>query len=197
MKLEKHFSSLSLSLVLLFVGGAIVSNAWTSMAQGTVAPASATTVVKASGYVSLSGIPRGREFQGAVVIDIASGYHMNSHEPSETYLIATTLTPQIPSGIELVRLDYPNGHDEKFTFSPDKPLNVYTGSVTLRLRLKAAVDAPLGATSIPMTLRYQACNDRMCLPPVKVPVNLPLEITPAGTSGHTVHPEIFSEQTAK
>ena len=158
---------------------------------------SASAVVSPHTYVSLEPVPVGKEFQAAVVVDIARGFHMNSHKPSDQYLIPTTLTPQLPAGIELVETIYPPGKLEKFAFSPDKPLDVYTGSVTLRLRLTAQTSAALGATTIPMTLRYQACNDSSCLPPVKVPVSVKFELAAAGAKSRAVHPEIFSASSLK
>ena len=117
---------------------------------------------------------------------------MNSHKPSDEYLIPTTLTPQLPAGFELKDTIYPNGRLEKFSFSPNKPLDVYTGSVTLRLRILAAASAALGSATIPITLRYQACNDAACLPPVKIPANVEIRVAPAGTKSQRVHPELFS-----
>jgi uncharacterized protein YcnI len=148
-------------------------------------------VVKARTYVSLEPVPRGKEFQIAVVADIAKGFHMNSHKPTDAYLIPTTLTADLPKGFEVKDTIYPSGKLEKFSFSPDKPLDVYTGSVTIELRIAAASDAPLGATTVPMTLRYQACNDATCLPPVKIPVSAKFEVSATGTSAHAAHPEIF------
>ncbi len=156
------------------------------------APPSAASIVKASPYVSLDPVPRGKEFQVAVVANIAAGFHMNSHKPSDAYLIATTLTPQLPAGIMLVDTVYPAGHLENFAFSPKEPLDVYTGSVTLRLKLSAQASAALGHTTIPMILRYQACNQTTCLPPVKVPVSAQVQIAEAGAAAHPVHPEVFS-----
>jgi hypothetical protein len=139
----------------------------------------AAAVVKPHTYVSLDPVPRGSEFQLAVVVDIARGFHMNSHKPTEAFLIPTTITPQLPPGIQLVETIYPRGRLEKFSFSPDKALDVYTGSVELRLRLSARADAPLGRMILPLALRYQACNDAACLPPVKVPPD-PSELTQSG-----------------
>jgi DsbC/DsbD-like thiol-disulfide interchange protein len=161
-------------------------------AQQSAASSAAAAVVKARTYVSLDPVPRGSEFQVAVAIEIASGFHMNSHKPLDSYLIPTTLTPQLPAGFTLTETVYPNGRNEKFPFSPDKPLNVYSGSVTLRLRLSAQASAPIGATTIPITLRYQACNNSACLPPVKIPVNAQIQVSAAGTKGRALHPEIFS-----
>lgn len=165
-------------------------------AQQSSGPAAAAAVVKTHTYVSRDPVPRGSEFQIAVAVEIARGFHMNSHKPLDSYLIPTTLTSQVPAGIKLADTVYPNGHNEKFPFSPDKPLNVYSGSVTLRLRLSAQPSAPIGTTAIPITLRYQACNNSACLPPVKIPLTVQIQVSGAGTKGHALHPEIFSAASA-
>jgi uncharacterized protein YcnI len=115
------------------------------------------TVVTPATYVSLDKVPRGQNFEAAVVVNIAKGFHMNSNKPSEDYLIPTTLTPNPPAGIKVVDTIYPPGQMKTFTFSPKKPLNVYTDSVTLKLKLAAESSAPLGAVSIPGLQRH-------CLP---------------------------------
>src|ERR1700734_3817204 len=160
--------------------------------QASSNPPGASTVVKPRIFVSLDPVPRGREFKVAVVVDIASGFHMNSHKPSEDYLIATTLTPKLPAGFELIDTIYPKGQLQKFSFSPNQPLDVYTGSVTFLLRLSAKAAAALGTAEIPMILRYQACNDSTCLPPVKFPLSAKFELAKEGATTREVHPEIFS-----
>jgi DsbC/DsbD-like thiol-disulfide interchange protein len=179
-----HVSSL-LSVVLFVLG-------WTPslVAQSAILPPA--SVVKPHTYVSLEPVPRGKEFQVAVVVDIARGYHMNSHNPTDAYLIPTTLTPQLPPGFHLLDTIYPNGQLEKFAFSPDKALDVYSGTVTLRLRLAAQADAALGSATIPVTLRYQACNDSACLPPVKVPVDVKLAVADANAKARPMHPALFA-----
>lgn len=157
----------------------------------------AATIVKPHAYVSLAPVPRGEEFEAAIVVDIQRGYHLNSHKPTDPYLIPTTATPQLPAGIELRDTAYPAGKMEKFSFSPNKDLDVYTGSVTLRLKLAAGADAALGAATIPVTLRYQACNDTACLPPVRVPVSVKFEVAAEGTKPRAMHPEIFAGNPAK
>jgi uncharacterized protein len=184
-------------LLLLFVAGDFVPSAPTAAAQGATDVPSPAAIVKPRAFVSLAPVPRGREFQVAVAVDIAHGYHMNSHHPSDPYLIATTLTPKLPTGLELLDTLYPAGHVEKFSFSPDKGLDVYSGSVTLKLRMVAHNDAPIGAVTFPVTLRYQACNDTTCLPPVKVPVDVRVDVAAAGAATHAAHPEIFSTPAAK
>jgi DsbC/DsbD-like thiol-disulfide interchange protein len=167
-----------------------------AMASGVRAqavPMSAKDVVKAKSYVSLDRVPRGKDFEVAIVATIHEGYHMNSHHPLDTYLIPTTMTTQPPAGIKVLDTIYPPGRDKKFPFSPKKPLNVYTGSVTLRLKLRAEPNAKLGSTTIPVTLRYQACNNSACLPPVKIPVNVPVDVAAAGASSHPANKTVFGK----
>lgn len=193
-----HLASI-LWVMFLIVGGASFGalGSAANARQDSSALPNPAAVVKPQTYVSAEPVARGKEFQVAIVVEIARGFHMNSHKPTDAYLIATTLTPQLPAGFQLLDTFYPAGQLEKFSFSPSKPLDVYTGKVTLRLRLAAAADAPLGATTIPITLRYQACNDTICLQPVKIPVDAKFEVAAAGAKSRAVHPEIFSATAGK
>jgi len=169
--MRARFLRIALGSLLTIAATATVSLPGSTIASGQAALPSPAAVVKPQTLVSPNPVPRGKAFEIAVVVEIAKGFHMNSHKPTDPYLIATTLTPQAPAGFEIVDTIYPDGQKEKFAFSPNKPLDVYTGKVTLRLKLSAHADAPLGATTLPITLRYQACNDTTCLQPVKIPVD--------------------------
>jgi uncharacterized protein YcnI len=187
-----HFCRLTLGLFLGTTAATICASAGNALVPAQEALPSPAAVVKPQTFVSLEPVSRGKSFEIAVVVEIAKGFHMNSHKPTDPYLIPTTLTPQPPAGFDVADTIYPDGHLEKFSFSPNKPLNVYTGKVVLRLKLTAHSDAALGATTIPITLRYQACNDTTCLQPVKIPVDAKLQVAAAGTKSHAAHPEIFA-----
>jgi thioredoxin:protein disulfide reductase len=175
--------------------GILLLAAPAGVAQDSGAPPPGAAVVKPHAYVSLAPVPRGKTFELAVVADIRQGFHMNSHQPTDEFLIPTTLTPQLPRGVRQIEAIYPPGEMRKFSFSKT-PLSVYTGSVKLLLRMEAAADAPLGPQTIPLTLRYQACNDTACLPPAKVPVEVKLQIAAAGAATQSANPEIFAAQKA-
>jgi thiol:disulfide interchange protein DsbD len=176
----------------------LISASNAALAQQTAAPPKPSDIVSTKTYVSMDPVPRGKDFQAAVVVKINPGYHMNSHKPSDSYLIPTTVTPQLPDGFTLVgEPSYPLGKNEKFPFSPDKPLNVYTEGATIRLKITASEKVALGKASIPVTLRFQACNTSACLPPVKIPLTLDLNVVEAGQSGKTVNGEIFPKSSYK
>jgi DsbC/DsbD-like thiol-disulfide interchange protein len=148
--------------------------------------------VKPRAYVSLEPVPRGRTFEVAVVAEIQQGFHINANKVLEDYLIPTSVQADWPKGLRLVETVYPPGEMQKFDFS-EKLLNVYDGSVTLRMKVQVAADAPLGAMTVPITLRYQACNDRACLPPVRLSVPAQFQIAEAGAAAKAQNPEIFQK----
>lgn len=151
---------------------------------------SARDTVSPHAYVSLSAVPRKRAFQIAVVLKIRPGFHVNAREVLEAYLIPTDLSAEPHLGFRAGSPRYPAGVLRKLPFS-DSPLNVYEGSVTLRMNLEALTSAPLGPQTLTLKLRYQACSDNMCLPPVTLPIEVNVEIVPAGAPARPIHPEIF------
>jgi len=46
-----------------------------------------------------------------------------------------------------------------------QPLRVYTGIPSIAVTLRAVPDLRPGVYSLPVTVRYQACTERECLPP--------------------------------
>ena len=148
-------------------------------------------VVAPATYVSLDPVGRGSQFQIAVVLKIRPGFHINAREKSEDYLIATDLHADAPAGFQLGDVSYPKGALHTFAFSK-KPLNVYEGSITLRLPVTARANAPLGAQHIPLKLRYQACSTEICLPPVTLALDTSLNVAASASDSKPVHPELFS-----
>jgi hypothetical protein len=141
-------------------------------------------------YVSSDPAARGVPFELAVVFKIRPGFHVNAREKSEDYLIATDLRAEIPAGFKAGAVSYPKGELHTFTFSK-KPLNVYQGTVTLRMPLTALSSAPAGPHEIPLKLRYQACSTEICLPPVTIDLHASVNIAATRSAAKPAHAEIF------
>ncbi len=150
-------------------------------------------VVKPETYVSLDPAGRGSSFQIAVVMKIRPGFHVNAREKSEDYLIATDLQATLPSGFNSGEVSYPKGKLEKFAFSKT-PLNVYQDTVILRMPVTALASAPLGEQHIPLKLRYQACSNELCLPPVTLDLDATLKVAASASAAKPAHAEIFGKQ---
>ncbi|MHB8499465.1 MAG: protein-disulfide reductase DsbD N-terminal domain-containing protein [Candidatus Acidiferrales bacterium] len=150
-------------------------------------------VVAPTTYVSLEPVGRGGQFQIAVVLKIRPGFHINAREKSADYLIATDLRADAPAGFQLGEVSYPKGALHTFAFSKT-PLNVYEGTITLRLPATALANAPLGPQHIPLKLRYQACSTEICLPPVTLALDAALTVGSSAAAAKPSHPEIFGSK---
>lgn len=150
-------------------------------------------VVAPTTYVSLDPAGRGSQFQIAVVMKVRQGFHINAREKSEEYLIATDLKAEAPAGFQVGEVSYPKGELHNFTFSK-KPLNVYEGTIILRLPATALANAPLGAQHIPLKLRYQACSTEICLPPVTLFLEAAINVAASPSDAKPVHSEIFRQK---
>ena len=148
-------------------------------------------VVSPTAYVSLEPVARGSSFQLAVVAKIRTGFHINARKPSAEYLIPTDLRVNLPAGFKSAgEISYPKGELHTFAFTKT-PLNVYQDTVVLRVPLIAQPDAPLGAQKIPLKLRYQACSQEVCLPPVTLDVDAAVTIAATSANSRPAHPELF------
>ena len=99
---------------------------------------------------------------------IQQGLHINSHTPHSEFLIPTTLTLDKTPGVEVAKVDYPQGVDYHFQFSPKDALSVYTGEFAVVVRMHARA----GHYAMHGKLHYQACDNKACNPPQTLPVQL-------------------------
>ena len=111
---------------------------------------------------------------------VAPGNHINSHKPTSELLIPTVLSVSPPTDISVVKLTYPAGEDRSFPFSPGEKLNVYTGDFALTAQVRVARHTPLGRYRVRGMLKYQACDDRACYPPGKLPVTFDVKVAKVG-----------------
>lgn len=105
---------------------------------------------------------------------LPAGYHANSNTPSDAYLIPLSLKWN-GGPLEVDSVTYPKASLEKYSFS-DKPLSVVTGEFVLTTKFKVPASALNGAAAQTGTLKFQACNDRMCFAPKTVNVSVAVEI---------------------
>ncbi len=169
---------------------AAVAMALAPAACAQTAQDAARSIVTTQSYVSLQPVPRKRVFEVAVVAKIKPTYHINAHKVLDEFLIPTRIEGKVPAGFHLLSTSYPKGELKQFSFSKKK-LAVYTGQMIVKMKLEAEASAPLGPHKLPLSLRYQACNGSMCLPPVTVPLNVHFSVVGAGAHAQPIHPKIF------
>jgi hypothetical protein len=148
-----------------------LSSAWLLPGQTSLNSLSAVVFVQApEKIVAKRNSTQAVEF----TIQVKSGYHVNSNTPADEYLIPLKFTFE-PGSLEVVEVVYPKPSMEKFQFS-DKPVSVFQGDIKTAAKVKVPATVPAGMSHLNGKLRYQACNDRMCLPPRTLTIKVPVEI---------------------
>ncbi len=128
-----------------------------------------------NGSLSANKIQRGRTVQATIVMDIPSGYHVNSSRPLEKFLIATQVKVEAPQGIRVGPVSYPRAVLRNFKFSKNR-VSVYEGRATMRFTVTVPRDVSTGSKEIKVRLRYQSCNDEVCFPPQSRELSLWLNV---------------------
>jgi len=125
-------------------------------------------------------IPAGKPSPVILHFRVAQGLHINSHTPSDEFLIPTDFSisdgvgPDAVNpdgaGVRLGAVTYPAGTIISLAFDPKTKLSVYTGEFAIEAR----IEATRGNHSVQAKLHYQACDQNQCMPPktIEVPINV-------------------------
>jgi hypothetical protein len=132
-------------------------------------------VIKVKAGESSYKIKRSGTAQVSVVIEIDSGYHINSNRPSDKNLIPTALKIERTAGLSASPVISPKAKLAKFDFTP-KPLSVFEGKTDLKLTVRALASLTPGSHELKAKLTVQACNKEQCLRPQTVDVNIPFQV---------------------
>lgn len=107
---------------------------------------------------------------------VAQGFHINSHKPGSELLIPTVLRLSPPTNISVGMVEYPEGKELSFDFAPDEKLNVYAGEFQVGAMVRPARVVTPGRYRVHGSLRYQACDNRACYPPMQVPIAFDVKV---------------------
>lgn len=160
------------------VGGmlALASPAGAQFGGGAGVPSDPTTLVGIT--APALQVKAGSRAEAEVRLAIEKTWHINANPPSPDYMIPTAVEFTPPRGIAVGAVKYPPPKPLQVEFD-DSALFVYDGEVVVRVPLTVSVMTPGGTYAMEGTLRFQACNDEVCLAPVTVPFTL--EVAVEGT----------------
>ena len=139
--------------------------------------------------VARDGVQAGDEFRAAIRVELPETMHVNANQPRDPSLIPVVLTVDPPDGVTVLELVYPEPYDLEQIGSPE-PLLVYDYEFVIGVRLAVDAGLPLGDLTVPASLRYQACDDRMCYIPWTVATEWTL---PVGRGGAALNAGVFDE----
>jgi thiol:disulfide interchange protein DsbD len=137
--------------------------------------AQSSSDVKVSGSVSPDKIKKGRVVKATVVMEIPGGLHVQSSRPLDKFLVATKLDVETPLGMKVGPISYPRPLMRNLKFSKGQ-VAVYEGRTMIRFNVTVPANYSNGSGEIKGKLRFQACNDESCFPPVTREVKMWLNV---------------------
>ncbi len=202
-RLTAVFCSLLLALI------ALPASAQPSFGDAFNAPAAArpsgndqAPPVTARIELSRSTLAPGQDFLIALVIEHAEHYHTNLHEPvvpdamkDDFYPVATTLELPETDALSFGAVQWPKpsvvGVDFMMTGDPIE-YQVYSGQAVIYIPVHINDAALLGTMDLELPLRFQACDDTICLPPQTEKLKASIEIV-ASADASAPLPPVFAD----
>ena len=139
---------------------------------------------------SVDYVHPGGSFQIAVIAQLEEGWHVNANPPTLDYLIPAELVLESQNDFTFGEAQYPPSLQLKFSFA-DRVLDVYEGRFVVKVPVGVVGGAAPGETVIRGLLRYQACNDEICLAPVQREVGIPVFVANLEQPSRPIHSDLF------
>ena len=143
----------------------------------------------ARGYLSVDKVQPGSQFQIAVVVEIAEGWHVNANPAGEGLIGTEILFPDTPH-LTFGEVVYPRGEVLKLGSIGEAP--VYHDTITIGIQADLSQNAPIGPMPLHLQLRYQACNDAQCLLPETLAFTVPIEIVSIAETVQRMNTAVFN-----
>ena len=130
--------------------------------------------------VEYDGVHPGRTARAVLQVTLPEGLHTNSNKPRDPLLIPIALSVKPPTGVSVAEIVYPVPQDLRQEGS-DQPLAVFERDFAIGLQFAVGADVPPGDVVLPGSLRYQACDEKVCYPPVTLNTSWTLKVVPRST----------------
>ncbi|HEY5039329.1 MAG TPA: cytochrome c biogenesis protein CcdA, partial [bacterium] len=126
-----------------------------------------------------------------------AGWHVGSHKKDTSdFFIPTemTMAPFAPASL-VSEPRYPEGI-KKNILGSTQPSFVYEETIFLYADIRLSINAKPGIIRLPLALRVQACNDKVCLAPADILVEVPIEVAGLNEAVAPFRPELFQNSLA-
>ncbi|MEP7028767.1 MAG: cytochrome c biogenesis protein CcdA [Candidatus Eisenbacteria bacterium] len=175
--------------ILMLVAPVLLPIARPAFAEGPgQPPPSAAELVRFDARGPLEIAPGGTA-RARLKFRVRDSWHVNAHRPNEDFLVPTVLSFSPAGGLTAGTPVYPKAKQAKLSFS-DTPLAVYEEEFEIEVPVTAAATAAPGAHELVGALRFQSCNDQVCLPPASIPVRIAMRVE--GTAAISAPPPTAS-----
>ena len=117
----------------------------------------------------------GQSVRAAVQVRLQDGFHVNSNEPLEKYLIPTSLQFAPLEGVSIDSLAYPEAL-HLVTGGSETPLAVFEKEFAIGVSMSIDASVAPGEHVLLGRLNYQACDENVCYRPDERPVQIALRV---------------------
>ncbi len=135
--------------------------------------------IKTRWVVETDAAHPGRTARAAFEVTIPGKFHVQSNKPLDEFLIPTTLTVTPPEGFTVREIVYPEPVQIEASLISEELLSVFEQKFVIGVALDVGDNVQPGTYPIAGELRYQACDDKICLMPTSLQLAGMLEIVPA------------------
>ncbi|MFO0918571.1 MAG: protein-disulfide reductase DsbD family protein [Planctomycetaceae bacterium] len=146
--------------------------------------------VKAKVFLSVDKLPAGGKCKFLVILDVEKGWHINANPPEPDNMIPTQVTVASKVDLKQAETKYPTGKKLVVEVFPE-PVSVYEGEVEIRGEIDVPAAAGGKTDDLEFQIRYQACNDKTCLPPKTLKLANKMEVAKSGTSVKQINQKYF------
>lgn len=160
-----------------------------------VGSAQETEIVNVEVLSSVDRFQPGSEYALALKVEIAAPYHINSDQPTEDFMVPTTVSFDVEGGLVYSVPEFPPPLVKSLSLS-ELPLEVYEESAVILTRLAIPSDFSGSQITISGRIEYQACDDVSCLPPAVIEFSQDFPLAGPGEVISSVNQELFQTQTA-
>ncbi|MBN2184019.1 MAG: thioredoxin fold domain-containing protein [Candidatus Krumholzibacteriota bacterium] len=148
-------------------------------------------LVSAEPLISISLFHPGSTAYLALKTTVKEGWHINSNSPLDKFLIPTVLETNLPEGIEVTGIFYPEPDLQRLEFS-ESNMSLYHGTIVIGAALKVGKETAPGEYDISVVLKYQGCNNLTCLEPSSIIISTRIRVGRLDETAEALHPEVFS-----
>ena len=153
----------------------LIALAW--LVSGLTALAQPAPVVQVVPTETLT-VAAGVASEAEIRITVAKGYHVQANPAADEFLIPLTLAFDSHDDLEVGDIRYPPGEPYRLQ-GADEDLSVYGGTFAVPVSIRVSAAAREGAVAARGRLRYQACDDRLCLAPATLTFDLTARVESA------------------
>ncbi|HWQ56773.1 MAG TPA: cytochrome c biogenesis protein CcdA [Bryobacteraceae bacterium] len=135
--------------------------------------------------------PPGATVQARLEAKLAPGWHLYSGTTAGAIPLTIKPAEGVVEGVRLFQAPPKRAFDPNFNLETE----TYEGAAVFWLQAKLKSDAAAGAAELKLNLRYQTCDDKVCIPG-RATLTAPLTVDPAKTAAIPVVPAGFTEAAA-